>query len=100
MASDNYDDAAILDITSIDDESALLLNDNSQITSIDNVNSSIHDIIRVPSISHFRLTNILRGLVFLEFLLLSVIWLTGISISIKSDIFLRNFRQSDSFTHQ
>ncbi|CAF3643399.1 unnamed protein product [Rotaria sp. Silwood1] len=77
MTSHSFDDAAIIDVTLTEDENPLVLDDNAQNTSINNSNSSIHNTILVPSISHFRLTNILRGLVFLEFFLLLIIWLAG-----------------------
>ncbi|CAF1125845.1 unnamed protein product [Rotaria sordida] len=75
MASHSVDDTAIIDITLTEDENPLLLDDNFQNTNINNSDSSIHNTILIPSISNFRLTNILRGLVFLEFFLLFIIWL-------------------------
>ena len=70
----DLDDVAILDVTSNtdDDKEPLLAN------SINNILSTPHvDTVLVPSISRYRLTNILRSMVFLEFITLFVIWLVG-----------------------
>ena len=70
----DLDDVAILDVTSNtdDDKEPLLAN------SINNILSTPHvDTVLVPSISRYRLTNILRSMVFLEFLTLLIIWLVG-----------------------
>ena len=71
----DLDDVAILDVTSNtdDDKEPLLANSiNSNILSTPHV-----DTVLVPSISRYRLTNILRSMVFLEFLTLFIIWLVG-----------------------
>ncbi|CAF3940285.1 unnamed protein product [Rotaria sp. Silwood2] len=73
----NNDDVAILDVTSDNnDDQSPLLSDNTQ------QNNSIlltpnGDTILVPSISRYRLTNILRIILFIEFLTLLTIWLVG-----------------------
>ena len=70
----DLDDVAILDVTSNtdDDKEPLLAN------AIDNTQSIPHvDTVFVPSISRYRLTNILRTMVLLEFLSLFIIWLVG-----------------------
>jgi hypothetical protein len=78
-AENNFDDVAILDVTpDNDDDQNPLLSDNIK------TNGSILlaptvDTILVPSISHYRLTNILRTLLFIEFLTLFIIWLIGSS---------------------
>jgi hypothetical protein len=80
----NYDDDVILDITSNneddDDDKRPLLSDNPQETTPISTTPNVN-IIRVPSISRYRLTNILRVLVFIEFLTMLSIWLAGKRIS-------------------
>ncbi|CAF1177732.1 unnamed protein product [Adineta steineri] len=68
----NDDDVPILDVTSDNDQTPLL-NDNP-ILSTPNV-----DTILVPSISRYRLTNIIRILLFVEFVTILIIWLVGTS---------------------
>jgi hypothetical protein len=61
---------------------------NNSIISTPNV-----DTILVPSISHYRPTNILRVIFFIEFLTLAIIWLTGriffVYSSLKTFVFNR-----------
>lgn len=71
--NDNSDDVAILDVTT--DEQPLIANhigESNSILSTPNV-----DTILVPSLSRYRLTNILRSLLFIEFLTLAIIWFIG-----------------------
>jgi hypothetical protein len=75
MTSNNLFDASILDITSSSDDVIILSDDHPSIE-IPSTNNTI----RVPAISGFRLTNILRLLVFVEFLVLLIIWLAGRSL--------------------
>ncbi|CAF3345962.1 unnamed protein product [Rotaria sp. Silwood1] len=73
----NNDDVAILDITSDEkDERSPLLSDNTQQNN-SILLAPISDTILVPSISRYRLTNILRSILFIEFLTLFIIWLVG-----------------------
>lgn len=90
MASNNaeqsFDDAAILDITADneEDERPLLTDGDQHLLLTDDIqqNGSIlstpHvDTILIPSISRYRLTNILRVLLFIEFMTLLIIWFIG-----------------------
>lgn len=98
MASNNPafhhdDDIAIIDIKSndSDDDNALLINSNDQqknaiLTTTsgdtmqqDTTNSIVPtvDTIQVPSISAYRPTNILRLILFIEFLTILIIWFAG-----------------------
>jgi hypothetical protein len=71
MISNNFDDVPILDVTMTDDENVSLISGNIQ-------DSTDHEAILIPSTSHFRPTNIVRTLVFVEFLSVLIIWLLGI----------------------
>ena len=77
--SDAMDDVAILDITTTDDDlgdKQPLLSETNQING--SLLSTPHvDTVFVPSINRYRLTNILRGVVFIEFLTLFIVWLVG-----------------------
>lgn len=64
MTSNNLVDPPILDVTSRNDDTIILLDDNSP----------SNNIIRIPAISGLRL------FVFIEFLVLLIIWLTGMSL--------------------
>ncbi|CAF0728813.1 unnamed protein product [Adineta ricciae] len=81
--NDDSDDAAILDITA--DEQPLITNhidEPNPVLSTPNV-----DTVLVPSLSRYRLTNILRILLFIEFLSLAIIWFIGYSThSLVDDI--------------
>jgi hypothetical protein len=67
----NHSDNKFDDVPDTDDEQTPLLNNNiQQTTANDNT-------VRVPSISRYRLTNILRILFFIEFLTILIIWFTG-----------------------
>ena len=74
MTSNNSVDTAILDLRPTEDESPLLLNCETETTLLSTI--------RVPSISRFRVTNILRAFFFGEFLSLLIIWLAGNSFTI------------------
>ncbi|CAF0729152.1 unnamed protein product [Rotaria sordida] len=99
IETNNDDDVAILDITSDDnnnndDEESPLLNDNTQQNN-SIVLTPISDTIRVPSISRYRLTNILRTILFIEFLTLLTIWLVGYTThSLIDDIIHYQFTTS------
>jgi hypothetical protein len=89
MTSNQLADLPILDLTSSNDDAINLLDDRSSIIGLNNENSSTSNTIRIPAISGFRLTNLLRLLVFIEFLVLLIIWLTGIFLlflSIKPSV--------------
>ena len=67
-----FDDVPVIDITpDNDDERTLLLNPDTRST------TPHVDTILVPSISRYRLTNILRILYLIEFLTLLIIWFVG-----------------------
>jgi hypothetical protein len=78
-SSDTMDDVAILDITTTADDDGdkqPLLSETNQING--SVLSTPHvDMVLVPSINRYRLTNILRSVAFIEFLTLFIIWLVG-----------------------
>ncbi len=89
MTSNQLADLPILDVTSSNDDAINLLDDRSSIIGLNNENSPTSNTIRIPAISGFRLTNLLRLLVFIEFLVLLIIWLTGIFLlflSIKPSV--------------
>jgi hypothetical protein len=79
MTSNNSDDVAILDVTpdNNDDQSPLLSDNTQQNGSI--LTTPNVDTILVPSISRYRLTNILRVILVIEFLTLLIIWFAGTS---------------------
>jgi hypothetical protein len=77
MTAITSDDAPILDLQQADDDSPLLLNCDTGSVDVNNSQISTLNTIRVPSISRFRVTNVLRGLLFCEFLSLLTIWFTG-----------------------
>ena len=78
MATDNSDDVAILDVTSDnDDDQSPLLSDTTQQNGSILLTPNV-DTIRVPSIGHYRLTNILRVVLLIEFLTIIIIWFAGI----------------------
>ena len=95
MAADNssnaMDDVAILDITQTMDDDG----DKQPLLSATNqINGSILstpnvDMVLVPSITRYRLTNVLRSLAFIEFLTMLIIWLVGKISSVSStfDVF-------------
>lgn len=81
MASNNIDgengDVAILDITAdSNDDQTPILSDNVQ-PNDSTLLTPVADTIRIPSITRFRLTNILRALLVIEFLTILIIWLAG-----------------------
>lgn len=77
-SENRFDDVAILDVTSdadAEDQQPLLaeLTENKQSTTP----ATNADTVRVPSISSYRPTNILRVLFFIEFAALLIIWFIG-----------------------
>ena len=84
------DDDAILNILPNDNnnnDQCSLFNDNSEQNNSGSLTSYVHTI-QVPSISRYRLTNILPIVSLIEFLTLLIIWLVGNSIF---SFFLRHF---------
>lgn len=78
MATDKSDDVAILDVTSDnDDDQSPLLSDTTQQNGSVLLTPNV-DKILVPSIGRYRLTNILRVVLLIEFLTMLTIWLAGI----------------------
>lgn len=74
----NNDDVAILDITTDEntDDQRPLLSDHNQENGTTSTTPTVN-IIRVPSISRYRLTNILRFVLFIEFITVIIIWFAG-----------------------
>jgi hypothetical protein len=78
MATDKSDDVAILDVTSDnDDDQSPLLSDTTQQNGSVLLTPNVDQIL-VPSIGRYRLTNILRVVLLIEFLTMLTIWLAGI----------------------
>ncbi|CAF3420072.1 unnamed protein product [Rotaria socialis] len=82
MPSNNIEtqngDVPIIDLTTNehDDQRPLLSDDNVQQAG-SNLSTPNVDTIRVPSITRYRLTNVLRSVLLIEFLTLLIIWFIG-----------------------
>jgi hypothetical protein len=89
MTSNKLDDVPINDVTSngYDEQTPLLhssTHPNNGILSTPTV-----DTVLIPSLSHYRPTNILRIIFFIEFLTLLIIWFVGKTFSYL--FYLKNF---------
>jgi hypothetical protein len=88
--SNTDDDVPILDVTSNDNNDRQPLLDPTTEQSSTILSTPHVDMILVPSITRYRLTNILRVLLFVEFLTLLIIWLAGRHPSIDHSLFNDN----------